>query len=223
RLRAQNGVALRVAEFDNILTRLIKQGGFTSAIELGCGFSTRGDRLSTLHADWTYIDLPPIVAQRDLWRASGQSIAASVTDTAWLDEIEEGPHVFVAEGLLCYLPRSEVDALLGRLRQRCPGSIVVADIVGAPDFAQLTEQTTPLGAPLQWHAAPPFNRVLETLDLVPIDGFEPDTLFKQALKRYFSRLDPADKIKTWWALNADKLSEARSGTIVGYLSEVAPL
>ncbi|MEM7674963.1 MAG: class I SAM-dependent methyltransferase [Myxococcota bacterium] len=215
--QAQNNVALRVADIDHISARLLNSEGMSSVVELGCGLSTRSHRLGGVDLDWTSVDLPPVVALRKRWNAPGRHIPTSVLDPDWILQLPEGPHLFIAEGLFYYLPRDEVDALIEHLSHRCPDSILLTDMIGATDFEQLNHRTAPLGAPLQWYATPPLNDMVKALSLDAIPDYDPDTLSKQALTRYFSRLEPSIKVLTWWGLNAGELPAQRSGNIVGRL------
>ncbi|WP_208719834.1 class I SAM-dependent methyltransferase [Amycolatopsis circi] len=61
---------------------------------------------------WFDVDLPDVIAlRRKLYSADDgyRTIAASVTDSGWLDEIPaDRPTLILAEGLLRYLREAEV-------------------------------------------------------------------------------------------------------------------
>lgn len=215
---AQTNLALRVDDIDHILRRFAEDHPVRSVVELGCGLSSRPDRLAGLGATWTGVDLPEVIEQRERWSAPGRNVAASVLDDRWMQALEGAEHVFVAEGLFYYLPRAEVDALLTRLAERFAGSVLITDVIGVDDFPKLLENTARLEAPIQWHHEGPFTEALERFGLEPVDGFEPDYLLKSALVRYFKRLGPALRVMSWWALNADMLPPGRSGNILGRLT-----
>ncbi len=215
---AQNNIALRVADIDHILRQLAETESVSSIVELGCGLSTRDVRLRHLGATWTGVDLSPVIDLRRTWGAAGRHVARSVLDPTWPDEVGPGPHVFVAEGLLYYLPRAEVDATLARMRRAYAGSVLVMDVLGRSDYPNLHRRTAALGVPVAWHLDRPFDEALEDFGLAPIDGFSPDRLAKTALARYLPRLHPALKMMSWWALHAGLLPPDRSGNVVGRLS-----
>ena len=217
--KAQTNIALRAADLDDILRRFVSSADreARAIVELGCGFSTRARRLDDLDLRWVGVDLPPVIALRKAWGGSPHDIACSVLDRSWMKDVGPGPHVFVAEGLLYYLPRAEVDALMDDMRQAFPNAPIVMDVLGALDFPKLHSHTERLGAPVLWHLERPFPEVLEDFKLSGIDGFAPDEIARRALARYFSRLDPAVQVMTWWALNAGLLPDQRSGNIIGRL------
>ena len=215
--KAQTNIALRAADLDHLVRRLAAEEPVATVVELGCGFSTRSSRLHDLDVRWVGIDLPEVVALRRAWGAGGNDVARSVVDRAWMQAIGRGPHVFVAEGLFYYLPRAEVDALLNDMHHAFPGAVLLMDVLGAFDFPTLRAHTERVGAPIQWHLERAFTEVLEDFGLAPIDGFAPDEVAQRALRRYFTRLDPAAQVMTWWALNAGVLPPQRSGNVVGRL------
>ncbi len=228
---AQNNVALRVDDIDRLLVRVTRAPGASASdgpadpegrrwtvVELGGGLSTRAARLAdVIEADWVCVDLPDIAALRRTWSAPGRTVAASVLDPAWLPDLGDGPPVFVAEGLLYYLPRPDVDDLLRRLGARFPGAVLIMDVLGAHDFPKLAAHTTVLGAPVKWHLQPPFTDVLPAFGLDAIAGFEPDDIAREALARYLPRLSSAVRVLSWWALHTGVLPPNRSGNVVGRL------
>jgi O-methyltransferase involved in polyketide biosynthesis len=104
-------------------------------VNLGAGLCTRYYRLGRPAVDWIEIDLPEV---NELRRAvlpescPHRMIASSVTDHNWIDQISCSPEahpLFIAEGLLMYLRRSEVMELLIALQRRFPGCKLLADTV----------------------------------------------------------------------------------------------
>ena len=219
---AQNNIALRVDDLDKIITRWAAVATVPSVVELGSGLSTRPYRLAGLGAQWTAIDLPEIAELRQAWDAPGRQLGLSVLDRAWMNELGEGPHVFVAEGLLYYLPRAEVDALFADLRKRFADSVFVMDVLGPSEFPKLEHHTRSLGTPVQWHANGPLKDLMDELGLEPPDRFAPDQLTKEALVRYFSRLPAALQMMSWWALNAGVLPPERTANVIGRLTPHQP-
>jgi len=208
----QTGLAFRADDIDRIIRRFAELEPLGTVVELGAGLSTRRSRLEDLAIErWVDVDLPAVVGLRRAWNAGGDQIAASVTDYAWMDTLS-GPQIFIAEGLLYYLPRAEVDALFAELRRRFAGSIVIMDVLGRLAYPQLLEVTRALGAPVQWKHEDDFDRILESHGLETVEGFEPARLTEQMVARYWHRFDN----KTRGAIFCSQaLMDRRSGVAMG--------
>ena len=271
---AQNNIALRVDDIDHLLRRYCAvHGAPRTVVELGCGFSTRSQRLTThgagfqaagegtagqqppgeQHADeeasvkpapgerqadkeapiepdsgerampmpsavdlhgveWVTVDLPAVIAQRAAWGAAEVGLADSVTGKGWLSSLPPGPdYAFVAEGLLYYLPREEVDVLFDRLRERFAGAVLIMDVLGPNEYPALRAQTEALNTPIQWCFDRTFDEVFDDFGLTPVPGFEPSHIMKDAIQRYARRVHPIVRIARYWQL------PYRSGNILGRL------
>ena len=215
---AQTNLALRADDIDRILLRWATVEPVHSVVELGGGLSTRPFRLEELDASWVFVDLPEVVGLRKAWAAPGRHLAASVLEKTWMTDLGSGPHVFIAEGLLYYLPQSGVHDLFGALGAKFPGSTVIMDVLSEPDYPKLYDYTAALGTPIQWYYDGDLDRATEAYGLRPEPNFSAHRLTKEALIRYFARLEPQLKAMSWWALNADQFLPRRSGNILGRLS-----
>ena len=107
-------------------------------LHLGCGLDSRCLRLPRAETLWIDLDMPDVIVLRRKFYAETDTyrmIAASVTDLAWVEQVSaDGRPVFVvAEGLLMYLPESDVRALILCLHQAFPGCGLVFDA-----FSKLT-------------------------------------------------------------------------------------
>ena len=106
---------------------LARSGPKARVVSLGAGLCTRWHRVNDGTVRWLDLDLPDVIALKE--RLVEQSdhyrlLSGSVLEDDWMEEIapDDGPLLFVAEGLLMYLPESEVVALLRRLSARYPGA-----------------------------------------------------------------------------------------------------
>ncbi|MCI2422455.1 class I SAM-dependent methyltransferase [Saccharopolyspora sp. K220] len=113
-------VALRAKQFDDWAADFLRRNPDATVLQLGCGLDSRAFRLDLPSGvRWFDVDLPDVIElRRELYPESEgyRTIGASVTDPAWLAEIPaDQPVLIIAEGLLMYLPTSEVEALLRRL------------------------------------------------------------------------------------------------------------
>jgi O-methyltransferase involved in polyketide biosynthesis len=213
---AQSSLALRADDIDRIVRRYQSYDDPLTLVELGCGLSTRRHRLADLDLQgFVDLDLPEVIALRERWGVHG-GLASSVLDLAWLDRIEGRPF-FVAEGLLYYLPRSEVDRLLGALRARFAGAPFLFDLLGRNDHPALLESTRRVGTPIQWRYDVGFDEALEHFGLGVIEGFEPDVLMNEALARYWHRFDDRVRVGIYYAQHSPPIWAGRSGMILGKL------
>ena len=101
--------------------------------------------------------------------------------------------------------------------QRFSGSAIIFDVVGPLDFAKLRDNTALVGSPVQWKIESGFSSVLEGLGLDVCEGFEPESLAKAALDRYWHRFDQKTKGMIFLALNSEMFRAGRSGTVLGRL------
>lgn len=220
---AQANLAFRADDLDRIVRRYAATQPAVRITELGCGLSTRQDRLSDLSVEhWLDVDLPEVVDLRHSWGAGGdrhEHVGGSVLDHAWMDHLGGDPasHIFIAEGLLYYLPRPDVDTLLAELARRFAGSVLTMDVIGANDYPKLLENTTSVGSPIQWKFEGEYKNVLEDFDLQTVEGFEPDRLTKEMLARYWHRFSAGLQGSIYWARNVEEFWQRRSGTILGRL------
>jgi len=151
--------ALRVREFDRQVQAFLDRVPEGVVVEIGCGLDTRYERLDNGRALWWELDLPEVIAVRRKLLPEGprrHCIDQSATEAAWIDRItaagapdptratnRPGPvHLFVAEGVLPYLPLPEVRVLVARLAERCPGAELIFDAL-APWLAAYS----------RWHPA----------------------------------------------------------------------
>lgn len=219
---AGSGITFRADTIDHIIEEFHPTVSSLSVIELGCGLSTRSDRLAHLpFARWTDVDLPGVISLRESLGAHNEHIAASVTDFTWMDQLQGDPsqQLFIAEGLLYYLQRSEVDALFSELHHRFPGAAIVFDVVGKNDFASLLENTSAVGAPIAWHLDGDFSEALNTFGLSAIGEFDPDRIMSDAFSRYWHRLTTAEKVASYHVMSSAELRRGRSGTVFGRLGK----
>lgn len=86
---------------------------------LGCGLDSRYERLGSPELDWINLDFPEVIALRKQLFESRQNVkelAMSALDPKLLDQPDpQRPTLFVAEGLLMYLPRAQIRQLFRML------------------------------------------------------------------------------------------------------------
>lgn len=134
RANLQTYVAVRAARFDRYARTFLRRYPDGCVVNLGCGLDTRFQRVDNGRVRFFDLDLPEVIeVKQDLLEQSDRYrlIAASVTDHSWMDVVaaEPGPYLFLAEGLLMYLPAAEVRALIPAMQARFPGSEFVFETV----------------------------------------------------------------------------------------------
>jgi O-methyltransferase involved in polyketide biosynthesis len=111
--------------------RLVHPDG--AVIELGAGLETQCFRLDDGRVRWWCVDVPEAIEVRErlLPTARTQNIARSVTDLAWLQEIDAAvtEAILTAQGLFMYLEDHEVTAVVAAIGERFEHATLVFDTI----------------------------------------------------------------------------------------------
>jgi methyltransferase (TIGR00027 family) len=133
-------LTLRAQYFDQMARKFLLRFPRAVIVNLGAGLDTRFERLDATgerivdSVRVIDIDLPPVIALKEQLltpHPRRQLLAASVLDHRWmesLDRYDGRRFLFLAEGLLMYLPTAEVRRLVLALANRFPGSELIADL-----------------------------------------------------------------------------------------------
>ena len=130
-------MTLRIRQFDRFVVDFLKRVPDGIVVNLGCGLDDRRRRVDNGRLRWFDVDFPEVIALRRRFLPETERmrfIASSVLDLEWLDQLPTEPgsaYLFVAEGLLMYLPPEGVRALVTTLSTRFPGCELVAEVAGA--------------------------------------------------------------------------------------------
>ncbi len=125
----------RVNKFDNITKEYISQNNNCHIVNLGCGLDTMYWRIQSDTCTYIELDLPEIInLKKELLgnQIPYEMIAYSVLDTNWLDTITEpgsSNFLFIAQGLLYYLPREGVVHLFKTISEKVIKSEIVFDLM----------------------------------------------------------------------------------------------
>lgn len=116
---------LRAKRMDDWTLDFLERHPDAVVLHLGCGLDSRAFRLGVpAGADWYDLDFPEVIElRRKLYpsRERYHTIGSSVADLSWLDSVPtDRPALVVAEGLLMYLPESDVMRVLGAVSERFP-------------------------------------------------------------------------------------------------------
>ena len=169
RLRLDSGdmmaVVLRAKEIDDRAREFLADHPDAVVLHLACGLDSRPFRLDVpAEAQWFDVDMPDVVELRDRLyphvRDNHRTIASSVTETGWLEEIPAGrPTLVIAEGLTPYLTEEDGVALLRRLVERFGRGEMLFDVVApwtvqAAKFSGFLRST---GASFHWGVRDPHD------------------------------------------------------------------
>jgi len=127
-------MALRIRRYDRYVEEFLTREPDGVVVNLGCGLDDRRRRTDNGRVRWFDLDLPEVIALRRAHLPETDRmrfLACSVLDLEWLDALPDEPgnrFLFVAEGLLMYLPPQGVRTLVTALRARFPGAELVAEV-----------------------------------------------------------------------------------------------
>lgn len=125
--------ALRARCFDREVRRFLAAHPDGTVVALGEGLETQFWRVDNGRVTWVSVDLPESITLRDelLPRSPRERrVACSALDRRWMDEVDPSRGLLVtAQGLLMYLQRDDVDALVTACAERFPAAHFVFDAV----------------------------------------------------------------------------------------------
>jgi len=169
------GSVLRASIFDQYVRDFLAEHPDGTVVDLGCGLSTRFDRLDNGSVRWFDLDVPDTMALRRRFFADSERytmIAGSIFDEEWYDVVAErgGPVFLLSEAVLLYFPQEQVRDVLGRLARRFAGNRIAVDTGGT--FMMNHQDSNPvfrsIPARMQWICNDP--RTLEDLGLTLLES-----------------------------------------------------
>lgn len=127
-----SGSVIRASIFDDYVRRFLAAHPDGTVVDLGCGLSTRFDRLDNGRVRWFDLDVEDSMdlrrryfAERDRYRM----IAGSLFDLAWIDTVarDGGPTFVLSEAVLLYFPAAQATSALRMIAERFPGQQLAFD------------------------------------------------------------------------------------------------
>ena len=122
----------RSLHVDRTLREFLARRPRATVVNIGCGLDTTFERIDNGSLRWIDLDLPDVIRLREKLLPRGQrqrSLACSVLDPEWPQEVEAGDGVMlVAAGVLYYLEETQVRVLFSTLSQALPNSEMVFDV-----------------------------------------------------------------------------------------------
>lgn len=136
--KSETGCVVRGWYFDRAVRRFLAAHPHSVVVNVGCGLDTRYQRIGGSPGSIFYdLDLPEVIALRRQLipeRDDNPYLAASLSDTAWMDELRrkhpDHSFIFVVEGVLMYFPESEIRQFLQAVASRFPGGELWFDVCG---------------------------------------------------------------------------------------------
>ena len=133
RKRLPASLSLRTRKFDQYVIEFINKNPNSIIVELGCGLSTRYDRIIKNDSEWYDLDFPNVIKIRTNFFQENDSyhfISSSVLDFDWMELLSKNnkKFLFLAEGLLMYLHEEDVKQLVLKLQQNFPGCHLISEM-----------------------------------------------------------------------------------------------
>jgi methyltransferase (TIGR00027 family) len=126
-------IALRSKKFDDYALEYLTSHPDGIIVNIGCGLDTRFFRIDNGSVYFYDLDLPEVIQfKRQLLPETDRyrMIPQSALDLSWMDQIivKGQPVLFLAEGVLMYLPKPDVKHLILALQRRFPESELVCEL-----------------------------------------------------------------------------------------------
>ena len=120
----QNDLAFEVRDY-------LKDHPKAAVINLGCGLDSTGRSCDNGSCKIYNLDFPDVIAVRDKLLSAGdreQNVPCDLNDTAWFSQIDaSNGAVFFASGVFYYFLIEQVKALVQKMANAFPGSVLVFD------------------------------------------------------------------------------------------------
>jgi len=127
-------LTLRTRKFDRYCTSFLQKNPNGIIVELGCGLSTRFQRIDNGTVTWYDLDFPEVIdIKRQFFKETERYhfIESSVSDFNWMKKIQQDNKniLFLAEGLFMYLHEDDVKNLVINLQKTFSGCELACDVV----------------------------------------------------------------------------------------------
>jgi len=146
-LRSRIGIALRTLQFDDWLRAFLAENPGGTVADVGVGLNTRFERCDDETSHWLEIDLPDSMAVRRRYFAETERrsmMAGSILEPDWIDRLLDlpAPYFVCIEGVLMYLPESDVRRVIDMLGERLPGATLTFDALTPDGVATQSKHDT---------------------------------------------------------------------------------
>lgn len=170
-----SGSAMRASIFDGYVRSFLADHPDGTVVDLGCGLSTRFQRVDNGRVRWFDLDVPDTMELRKRFFDDGERytmITGSIHETDWFDRVRErgAPVFLLSEAVLLYFPAEQVHATLARLASSFPSAGLAFDTGGRSMMNSQDRNPVfkALPARMQWTCDEP--RSLEPLGLTLLES-----------------------------------------------------
>jgi len=150
-------VCIRARKIDENVQAHLASHPDSGVIYLGCGLDSRCARINRKNSEWYDLDFPDVIElRRNFFQESSDyhMIPCSVTDLAWTESIPDRSSIgmIIAEGLMMYLTEAQVKAIILKLKECFPGSLLVFDAYSKMTASRVKDHPSlrKTGAKIQW-------------------------------------------------------------------------
>jgi O-methyltransferase involved in polyketide biosynthesis len=147
-----NGIVTRSIVIDYAVQGFLSHGNAT-VVDLGCGFSTRFNRLRP-RVNWHHLDLPEVIEHRKTMlelTPNERVIACDLTAVPPATIPLDKSMLFICEGVLNHLSRDHALALLRLLHAAWPGESIIGTVITQNGLKGAQSLASDLGlSPAMW-------------------------------------------------------------------------
>ena len=130
---SHEGVVARTILFDETVRKLLAKYPDANVVNIGCGFDDRSSRTDNGRAHWYHVDLPDSIAvRRKVFEPKEREtmIAADLLSDNWTEGIpNDKMTIIIAEGLLMYFEKEQVQTLMKQIRQHFGKGYFLAELM----------------------------------------------------------------------------------------------
>ncbi|MFX0573523.1 class I SAM-dependent methyltransferase [Nocardia nepalensis] len=132
--------AMRSKLFDGAVRPWLADHPSATVVELGAGLETQFQRCDNGSVRWLCVDVPESIEIRERFLPATdrcRHLGVSALDSAWLDEVADGPVFVTAQGLFMYFEEQQVHELVTAIFDRFDQVTLMFDAI-PPYFARKT-------------------------------------------------------------------------------------
>lgn len=147
---------IRTAIMDEITETFIQEHDNPVIVELGGGLSSRPYRIGLERAQWVILDLPSAMSIRYKVDTPSEHlllIADAINSDHWAKRIpqtDNADYLFIAEDVLVYLDKTDVQAMMANLQESYQGAMFVFDVPRKDYVEREKEAHVQFGVDLQF-------------------------------------------------------------------------
>ena len=124
---------LRALRFDEQIKLFLREHPEATVVALGDGLETQFFRVDNGRLKWLAVDLAEVINVRRQFipdTKSHRNLACSVTDLAWMREVDNAKGVFItAQGLLMYFEPEKVEQMIGACAEQFRNGRMMFDTI----------------------------------------------------------------------------------------------